>query len=385
MTRAMASGIELITDLGRFAEIKPQWNALWRRCRARVFQTHEWIETWLQASRGYATPRIAVAWCDDELLAAVPLAIRRRFGLRTLEWAAQILSDYCDALATPGATLQLAPLWQAICEAGGFTFVNLKQVGPDAVMRPILDRDQTGRMRINRRDDVQRCLGIERAWPDGETWFRSLGKKGRNNFWRGERILAGLGGEVAFHCLDPTERAIDTELRHAMELKREWLRTKDPDSPLLGRDGEILEAMLGAIYGTGLLRLFVLTSGDRMAAASVNFVAADTMEAFLTCYDTAYSRSSPGTLLMVHYTRWAFDKGLRKIDFLRGDEPFKWHFANCTLGLATYTGARTTVGKSLLAARRCYSTWQGGNRPPAPAVADTHGSAAHSSDLAVGH
>lgn len=381
----MASNIELITRLDRFAEIKPQWTALWTRCRARVFQTHDWIETWFQASKGHATPRVAVAWRDNEILAAVPLAIRRRLGFRTLEWAGQVLSDYCDALATSETTSQLAPLWQAVCEAGGFTFVNLTQVAPNAVTRPLLDRDQTGMMRINRRNDAQRCLAIERAWPDSETWFRSLGKKGRNNFWRGERILADLGGEVAFRCLDPTQRAIDTELRQAMALKREWLRAKDPGSPLLGRDGEILEAMLGAISRTGLLRLFVLTCGDRMAAASVNFVATDTMEAFLTCYDAAYSRASPGTLLMVNYTRWAFDNGLQKIDFLRGDEPFKWRFANCSVGLTTYTGARTMLGKSLLAARRWNSSLRGGNLPVVPGVADAQGTAAAPAGLAVGH
>jgi CelD/BcsL family acetyltransferase involved in cellulose biosynthesis len=382
----MGPRIELITRLERFVEIKPQWDALWRRCRARIFQTHAWIETWLQACGRQAAPRIAVAWQDDEILAAVPLAIQRRLGFRTLEWAAQAPSDYCDALATPEAAPHLPLLWQTICEAGGFTFVKLAQVRPDAVMRPLLEREPTGGARAESRGDAVRCLGIDCVWPDGEAWFRSLGKKGRNNFWRGERILAELGGAVAFHCLDPAERAIGGDLRSAMALKREWLRAKDPGSPLLGRDGETLEAMLGAAAGTGLLRLFVLYCGDRMAAASVNFVGTDTMEAFLTCYDAAFGRASPGTLLMVHYTRWAFDRGMRKVDFLRGDEPFKSHFANCEVGLTTYTGARTMLGKSLLAAHRWRSRVRDGTRPVRPAVPEALGSpTADVSGLAGGY
>ncbi len=43
----MAPQIEVITRRERFAEIKPHWDALWRRCAADVFQTHTWIATWL--------------------------------------------------------------------------------------------------------------------------------------------------------------------------------------------------------------------------------------------------------------------------------------------------------------------------------------------------
>lgn len=366
----MGPRIELITRLDRFFEIKPQWDALWQRCRSRIFQSHAWIATWFQACGRQATPRIAVAWQDDAILAAVPLAIQWRFGFRTLEWAAQMPSDYCDALATAETASHLPLLWQTACEAGGFTFVKLAQVRPDAVMRPLLDREPTGGTPTESQNGAVRCLGIDRVWPDGEAWFRSLGKKGRNNFWRGERILAELGGAVAFHCLNPAELAIGDDLRDAMALKREWLRVKDPGSLLLGRDGEILEAMLGAAADTGLLRLFVLSCGDRMAAASVNFVGPDTMDAFLTSYDAAFARASPGTLLMVHYTRWAFDNGMRKVDFLRGDEPFKSHFANCEVGLTTYTGARTLLGRSLLAAHRWRSRSRDATRPARPAVTE---------------
>ncbi len=365
----MAPQIEIITHPDRFGEIKPHWDALWRRCAADVFQTHAWIEAWLRACDGYATPRIAVAWRDGEILAAVPLAVRRRYGFRTLEWSAQAQSDYCDALATAETASQLPLLWEAVCEAGGFSVVNLGQVSKGAVVRPLLDSGGSSRTRFERRDREESCLGIDCVWRDSEAWFRSLGKKGRNNFWRGERNLAGLGGEVAFHCLDPGERTIEPELRHVMELKREWLRTTNPGSPLLGHDGEALEAMLIAAAGTGLMRLFVLTCGKMMAAASVNFVHADQMQAYLTCYDPAFARASPGMLLIVRYTRWAFDNGMRKVDFLRGDEPFKSHLANCENRLNTYTGTRTLLGRAALAAHR----WSSGLRGESPSGRDAAG------------
>ena len=44
------------------------------------------------------------------------------------------------------------------------------------------------------------------------------------------------------------------------------------------------------------------------------------MQAYLTAYDPAFDKASSGTILIVRYTRWAFDHGLRIVDFLRGDE-----------------------------------------------------------------
>jgi CelD/BcsL family acetyltransferase involved in cellulose biosynthesis len=380
----MAPRIEIITERERFAEIQPHWDALWCRCKAEVFQSHAWIATWLNESRGYTATRIAVAWEGRDILAAVPLIVRRRFGFRMLEWSAQSLSDYCDALATPDAVSYLPLLWHEVWHAGGFDMANLAQVRPDAVVRPFFDQNVPRQAVTERRDRQERCFAIDCVWPSGEAWFRSLGKKGRNNFWRGERILAALGGEVGFHSLDPAKQSIDAELRQAMALKKEWLRTTDPSSPLLGLDGRILEAMLRAASGIGLMKLFLLTCGDRMAAASVNFVRGDRMQAYMTSYDPAFDRASPGTILIVHYTRWAFDNGLRQVDLLRGDEPFKARLANSEISLGTYVGGRTAIGRTALAAHRWRSRLRGGSSSALHAPAATGPAASGSPHLASG-
>jgi CelD/BcsL family acetyltransferase involved in cellulose biosynthesis len=342
----MSPRIEIISQQARYTEIAPQWDALWRRCSGDVFQSHAWISAWLVAFSGEVRPRIAVAWQDTELVAAIPLAIRRRLGLHRLEWAAQSLSDYCDALATADAVSLLPELWSALWRHAGFDLVHVEQIKPGAITRRILDESDIA---VRRNNWEKRCYAINCVWSDGEAWFRSLGKKGRNNFWRGERILASLGGEVGFHCIDPQEQSIEPELRHVLALKRAWARTAKPYSGLLGRDGEALEAMLRAVSATGQMRLFVLTCGDKMAAASVNFLCGEGMQAYLTSYDPAFDRASPGMILIVRYTRWAFDHGVRIVDFLRGDEAFKSRLANCEVILHSYLGARTLLGRAAIA------------------------------------
>ena len=46
----------------------------------------------------------------------------------------------------------------------------------------------------------------------------------------------------------------------------------------------------------------------------------------------------------------------RYVDFLRGDEPFKYRFANTMVPLNNYVGAQTLVGYMVLVQHRWYSS-----------------------------
>lgn len=208
----MSLQIEIVTSRQRFQEIRPSWDALWSRVAGDVFRCHGWISAWLDGCGTAFVPHITLAWQDNELVAALPLAVRHRWGLRTLEWCAQVLSDYCDALVLPEYIAELPGLWKAASRARGFDLVGLKQVRPDAEIRWCLDTGTGIHTGPTRHATNVRCVAIDCVCQSGEAWFRSLGKKGRNNFWRGERLLAGMGGEIAYHCIDPAMQPIDTHL-----------------------------------------------------------------------------------------------------------------------------------------------------------------------------
>jgi CelD/BcsL family acetyltransferase involved in cellulose biosynthesis len=346
--------IEIATTPTRVVELRAPWHSLWERGGAEVFQRHEWISGWVRGLSGRTDtrPMIGLAWEGDRLVAVLPCAVRRRDGLRTLEWAAQELTDYCDALvdpAVPGpATLER--VWGALHSSGGFDLVHLRQVRPDSQARFLLDGivRQSGRLRLQ--ENQERCLRIDSAWPNGEAWFRSLNKKARNNHTRGKRILAELGGDVVFRMHDPAT-PIGPLLQDIFALKRAWLRTNHPGSPFLGADANLPLAVLEAVWATGQMAVFLLECGGRIAAASVNFIHGKRMQAYLTAYDPVFDRASPGTILIVDYTKWAFDHGLELVDFLRGEEPFKFRLANAETRLDGYLGGRTLIGRAAIAAR----------------------------------
>ncbi len=354
----MTLRIEIITDARRFAAIEQAWRQLWERSGAFVFQHHDWITGWISGVCDRRDTRllIAVAWEGDRLCGAMPCAVHRRSGLRVMCWAAQLFSDYCDCLIDPVyANMDvLPPLWDNLTRAGGFDLINLQQVRPDAKCREFLDQLVSDGGRLYQGDRSDRCMRIDNRWPDGESFFRSLHKKARNNHTRGKRILAELGGDVSFRLVEPAENAT-VLLDEIIRLKEIWLRVNDPGSPLLGPDALVLRAVLDQAWRSGMARIFLLECGGKVAAASVNFVYAGRMEAYFTAYDAAFDRASPGTIFIVEYARWSFDRRLSHVDFLRGEEAFKFRMANGETLLSNFAGARTFMGQVAVSGHRWLS------------------------------
>jgi CelD/BcsL family acetyltransferase involved in cellulose biosynthesis len=349
---------EIVTDSGRFAAIGPPWQRLWESSGGYIFQSHDWIGAWHSAllDRRDIKLQIALAWDGDQLRGVWPCAVHRRTGLRVLTWAGQLFSDYCDCLVDPGDEAEgvIASLWEAILRCGGFDLISLQQLRPDAKCRAFLDQLANEGTQLRHGERTERCMRVENLWPDGEAFFRSLNKKGRNNHTRGKRILAEIGGDVSFRAIDADE---DTGalLNEIIQLKQAWLRANDPNSPLLGHDGLVLRAVLDGALRSGLARIFLLECGGKIAAASVNFVYNSRMEAYFTSYDATFDRASPGTILIVEYSRWSFDRGLRHVDFLRGEEAFKFRMANAETVLGSFSGARTLMGQVAVSGHRWLS------------------------------
>ncbi len=368
----MSHRYEVVTDTGRFDQLAEPWNDLWQRCGGYVFQSHPWLKSWLTATAGQDDSRllVALAWDGDRLAGALPCAVQRRTGLRLLQWAAQRFSDYCDALLDPAdGTVIMPRLWQSVLETGGFDLISLQQVRPDAQCRPFFDSlaHRTGSLTAG--DRQERCMRVENQWSSGHEFFRSLNKKGRNNHTRGKRILTELGGEVAMTVVEPTE-PVDEPLDTMLQWKLAWLRATDPTSPLLGRDYPVFKALMRSAWGTTPMKLFKLTCGDRMVAASLNFVYQKKMEAYFTAYDASFERASPGTILIVDYAQWSFDRGFGHVDFLRGEEPFKFRLSNAETGISSFDGSRTLLGRIAASGHRWLKQRRMAKRLPVAELAE---------------
>ncbi len=347
----MSMRTEIIETSGQMAEVGPAWNDLWQRSTQSVFQSHGWIVSWLGSRQASDQSRLCVGlcWMDDRLLAVLPLVTRRHRGVRVLEWAAKDCSDYCDAILDPDpangrAALEL--VWAAVVSAGRFDVAYLSHVRPNAAVARLFAARPLG-LELKPGHRSARSLQVQNQGGTGQSWFRSLNKKARNNHTRGMRIV-GESGPVVMRV---SELGVSTDavLERMISLKQEWLISTKQSNAILNNDAVALRALVKELSRQQVLRMFSIHCDDAIVAGSVNIVNGTHMQAFFAAYDPKFDRASPGTLVMVEYIRWAFDNGITEVDFLCGEEEYKFKFANAQTDLASFVGARTLVGRIALA------------------------------------
>ncbi len=172
------------------------------------------------------------------------------------------------------------------------------------------------------REDV--CpVAILPAGGDIDTYLATLGKKERHEIRRKVR-RAEAAGEVRYdESSDPL-----ADLDAFIDLhQRRW-----------GDDGLFPPTEGGAQSRLFLRRLFELTAGDgslhlgfltvdgRRIAAGIHFETRDAFLYYNAGVDPDARELSPGVLLVERLARLAIAKGKRRLDFLRGDEPYKYEW-----------------------------------------------------------
>ena len=344
---------EIVTTAERLAQIEAPWTALWHEAGALVFQSHAWVSVWWNTlPSGHAFRlRIALLWHGDRLRAVLPLAIRRRGILRLLEWAAISCTDYPDVLTSPDCPPErLVALWEAVAGARGFDIVQLARLQPDARARSMLSPGVTGSMpfRLGHRVEVSYRVATGVVAPGG--WLAHQSKKIRQNHRRGWKMLED-GAVAQFRLIDTRTEPLAPIIARFNTLKRKWLVQVNRQSELFESETAI-DGLVNVLEKLGILRVFVVERNHEIVALSINFEQRGTMMAFLTTYDPAIERASPGTVLIVEYIQWASSQGLGLVDFLCGAEQFKLRFADQAVTLETLVAPSTLLGRAALLANR---------------------------------
>ena len=65
---------------------------------------------------------------------------------------------------------------------------------------------------------------------------------------------------------------------------------------------------------------------DQPIASEYQFMDGDTLYAYQSGMSLQHQDQSPGNLSVLATIRFCFDRGIRKLDFLRGDECYKSHW-----------------------------------------------------------
>ena len=358
--------LTLLSDEAQFLALAPEWNELLQESAANnIFLTWEWLSAWLRWFGAEYQPWVVTArQADGRLLGVAPLAVRRRVQSGLLPYrelvflgSNQAAPDHLDFIARRETADMVAPalaqyVWDNRAEWDMLRLESAAKDGAAATYLPLCAPPRWQQVS----EMVCPFTPLPASWAD---FRQQLGKNLRYNIGRDDRRLARLG-EMRY-----TQAADLAELPEALAaLRRLHLVSRRGEAAaaafwherMVGFQQEIAARFLE----NGWLRFYRLQLDGRDIALTYNFYYGNKLSYYMTGYDRAWSRYGPGRQVMAGTIRCAIAEGAREIDFLRGEEAYKFAWTarrRVTLRLEMAAGRR---GRLLMQARRLKGAMRGG-------------------------
>jgi CelD/BcsL family acetyltransferase involved in cellulose biosynthesis len=312
---------EVTTEEG-LAALAEEWARLWERCpQAAVFQSPEWLMAWW---RHFGEGDLWVVTMREraELVGLAPFLIQRAAAekRRKLRLIGTGVSDYLDVLLQPGGRELLA---EALCahlqkQRSRWDRWELRQLPSGSAL--LRRRDSTEWPQATS-DEVCPVLQLPKRV---ENLGRVIPEKRLADLQDCRRRLARAGVlqmEIA------NEKNFD-ELFEAMWHLHQarWSLKKRPGALADKRVREFHREAARGLLGRGVLRLHAARLNGRIIAALYGFLRRGRACYYLSGFDPAWQRFSPGTIMIGYAIEEAVREGAELFDFLRGQERYKYYW-----------------------------------------------------------
>lgn len=330
--------VAAFTDI---AALEGDWRELEEEGVATLYQSYAWCRAWLEtAGRHMGVKPVAVAGQDEHgrLLFLLPLQIRRRLGVRVLEWLGAPHGNYGHGLFHRDF-LPLARAWfdgnlaRVLAAAGRYDAISLREIPVtlQGIASPLAghfnlrsvnhsyglhlapDFEALHRRKRDREDRRMARKKLDRLHAQGKVTMdlpasaAELHQTLAIMFAQQEGRLAERGVHGVF---GPAERRF---VHHLADLQEPGHLALVPYA--LKLDGKILAVMLGAVHGGTFWALISsLAPGD-------------------------IRKSSPGDLALRHAIESCCTEGLTYLDFSSGDSRYKTSWADDVIELRAIVGA----------------------------------------------
>jgi CelD/BcsL family acetyltransferase involved in cellulose biosynthesis len=261
----------------------------------------------------------------DLTLTAVPPTAKAYF------FGASYHADYATILADPGDLAAVAAAVAAYLagpEAGRWDVVDLRRLrcsdpAGEQLAAALGGLEMANGWILNvEREDV--CPVV--TMPEGvdmDGYLATLGKKERHEIRRKVRRAEAVGEIRLQESIDPLR---DLDVFVDLHQKR-WGADGLFPPTLGGEQSRVFFRRLFELFGsTGPLHLTFLMVGQRRIAAGIHFETADEVLYYNAGVDPDARDLSPGVLLVYAYVARALASGTKRMDFLRGDEPYKYQW-----------------------------------------------------------
>jgi CelD/BcsL family acetyltransferase involved in cellulose biosynthesis len=299
----------IIRDLDALDEIREAWWDLWRRdARATPFQSPAWLLDWHRAFAPGPLHVVAL-WRGETLSALAPFYIETH--TQRLLPVGISLSDNLDILAEDASAAQ-ALVRQVLSETP-CARVELENMPTQAHVRELSDIEGWA----CRETQNEVCPFL----PLGPTWDTHVPARKRRQ-WRRAVREAMAHGDMRIETITESPQGF---LDHLARLHRARWETRAQSGLLADETAQTFHRLAAPeLLRAGLARFYLLHFAGQVTGAYYGLAAKGRAYAYIGGFDPAFAHESPGTILLGHAMAQAHEEGVRRFEFLRGGEAYKY-------------------------------------------------------------
>jgi CelD/BcsL family acetyltransferase involved in cellulose biosynthesis len=310
-------------------DLHAAWNDLLSKSTTHVpFLRYEYPKDWW-ATRGggewqQADLLIVTAHEGDTLVGVAPLFFTTQTEKPSLLLVGAVeISDYLDIIALPG---KLNPFLAALLDF----LEELDLPWQELVLHNLLDDSPSlpalqalaGRLGKECRVEVLQRSPYIPLPTDWETYLAGVDKKQRHEIRRKMRRAAELEVPASLHIVEDAA-SLDAEIEAFLGL---MAQDEAKARFLTGPMREQMRQTMRMAFTCGCLNLAFLQFGNEKAAAYLSFDYLNRIWVYNSGFNPRYFETSPGWVLLGHMIQWAISNGREALDFMRGDEEYKYRF-----------------------------------------------------------
>ena len=313
---------------GGYAELREQWSRLTRAQPASgaPFTTPEFGEVWWRVFGSSHCGELELLGLQDgagEMAGMIPLlhcsedaAAGSVFGFA----GDHEISDYLGLSAAEGREADVvAALFDHFDEHDAGS-ADLRGLAPGSPWPDLIAAQGADRgWHVDLSDEaVCPVVDIRGGW---EAYLGRLRSRDRREVRRKLRALRQLRGAVSFAAFDE-QHEISERLPLFMEMMAD--SRGDKAAFLTEQMQTFFSKLTESLAAAGWLRLYLMSISGEPAAMVLCFVVGDELLLYNSGYDPRFRDLSAGLGSKVLCIRHAVEHGLARVNFLRGDEPYKF-------------------------------------------------------------
>jgi len=344
ITVSSETRIEQVTTGEEFEALAAEWDDLVHAMpRPSPFMLHGWLTEWWRHHGEGAQLSVTVARQDGRLVAALPLVVRRRAGLRVASFMGEHAAVLPDLLlaedADPSLGPQLAWLAPEHCDVVDFHGLpaGSRIAGAFPAQLTLIERIEAP------------VLDLSAGWE--EVYRAKTTSKKRNLHKRRRRQLGELGELTATTARELPALAPALEEAFRLHAAR-WNGRPDGSCFATATGKRFHRAVLRRLAALDVARITLLQLDGRAIAFHYWFALGGCMYVHRLAFDPAVGRFSPGLVNTLDAIQAADDEGLTRVEFLGGDERYKVELADGFAPLyQAYGGPARVRGRAYTAAQ----------------------------------